>query len=85
MRVFLYLFFFILVGCSTTYKGKDIFGADEFVLDSYKIQYTFRFEEKTRDILKPIQPIYTITFPLFNEDFSQNLLNCIKPTLDQLF
>ena len=27
-----------LVGCSGPYMGKDLYGADEFVLDSYKIR-----------------------------------------------
>ncbi len=27
-----------LLGCGTTYQGKDIYGADEFVTDSYKIR-----------------------------------------------
>jgi polysaccharide biosynthesis/export protein len=29
---------FFLFGCSSTYYGKDRFGADEFVMDSYKIR-----------------------------------------------
>jgi polysaccharide biosynthesis/export protein len=41
MRIFIFfsiILSFLLVGCSTTYQGKDIYGADEFVLDSYKIK-----------------------------------------------
>ena len=34
-----FLIFLILVaGCSSPYMGKDLFGADEFVLDSYRIR-----------------------------------------------
>lgn len=29
---------FCLAGCTGSYTGKDLFGADEFVLDSYKIR-----------------------------------------------
>lgn len=32
------LVFFLSAGCSGPYMGKDLFGADEFVLDSYKIR-----------------------------------------------
>lgn len=32
------IFLGCLVGCSSPYMGKDIFGANEFVLDSYKIR-----------------------------------------------
>lgn len=39
MNVFFKFFFFlILCGCSSSYKGKDIYSADEFVIDSYKIK-----------------------------------------------
>jgi polysaccharide export outer membrane protein len=31
-------FLLLLAGCSSPYMGKDLFGADEFVLDSYKIR-----------------------------------------------
>jgi len=38
-RIILYLCLTIcLAGCSGPYMGKDLFGADEFVLDSYKIR-----------------------------------------------
>src|SRR5690348_10791426 len=29
---------FLMAGCSGPYMGKDLFGADEFVLDSYRIR-----------------------------------------------
>ena len=32
------LFLLLVAGCSGPYMGKDLFGADEFVLDSYKIR-----------------------------------------------
>jgi polysaccharide biosynthesis/export protein len=32
------LAFLLVAGCSSPYMGKDLFGADEFVLDSYKIR-----------------------------------------------
>ncbi len=32
------LVFLLAFGCSSPYMGKDLFGADEFVLDSYKIR-----------------------------------------------
>ena len=38
MRFFLPIFIWILSSCSTPYMGKDLFGADEFVIDSYKIR-----------------------------------------------
>lgn len=37
-RIILLLFSLCLVSCSGPYMGKDLFGADEFVLDSYKIR-----------------------------------------------
>jgi polysaccharide biosynthesis/export protein len=37
MRFFL-LSLLLAAGCSSPYMGKDLFGADEFVLDSYKIR-----------------------------------------------
>ncbi len=33
-----FLFLLLLTSCSGPYMGKDLFGADEFVLDSYKIR-----------------------------------------------
>ncbi len=36
--IFLLAPVFFLFGCSSTYYGKDRFGADEFVMDSYKIR-----------------------------------------------
>ena len=40
MRTFTYIIMAVLLtaGCSGPYMGKDLFGADEFVLDSYKIR-----------------------------------------------
>lgn len=38
MKSFFLLLCFILTSCSTSYNGKDVHGADEFVLDSYKIR-----------------------------------------------
>ena len=39
MRFFLkFMFLCVLASCSGPYIGKDVFGADEFVLDSYKIR-----------------------------------------------
>jgi polysaccharide biosynthesis/export protein len=39
MRILLWLSpLFLLLGCSHSYYGKDRFGADEFVMDSYKIR-----------------------------------------------
>jgi polysaccharide biosynthesis/export protein len=37
-RIILFVFSLCLAGCSGPYMGKDLFGADEFVLDSYKIR-----------------------------------------------
>ncbi len=38
-RIIIYLFTaFCLASCSGPYMGKDLYGADEFVLDSYKIR-----------------------------------------------
>lgn len=37
-RIILLVFSLCLAGCSGPYMGKDLFGADEFVLDSYKIR-----------------------------------------------
>lgn len=37
-RHFFLLFALLLAGCSGPYMGKEMFGADEFVLDSYKIR-----------------------------------------------
>lgn len=37
-RIILLSICLCLVGCSSPYMGKDLFGADEFVLDSYKIR-----------------------------------------------
>ena len=34
----LYFIFSLLCSCSGPYLGKEVFGADEFVLDSYKIR-----------------------------------------------
>ena len=36
--ILLILFSFFLISCSGPYMGKDVFGADEFVMDSYKIR-----------------------------------------------
>src|SRR3990167_8877640 len=38
MRKSFSLLLFLLAGCSSQYMGKELFGADEFVLDSYKIR-----------------------------------------------
>jgi polysaccharide biosynthesis/export protein len=38
MRFCLYGVLILLASCSGPYMGKDLFGADEFVLDSYKIR-----------------------------------------------
>lgn len=38
MRFFLFLILVALSSCNTPYMGKNLFGADEFVLDSYKIR-----------------------------------------------
>lgn len=38
MRYFLIFVLFLFSSCSSNYKGKDVYGADEFVLDSYKIK-----------------------------------------------
>src|SRR3990167_3901649 len=39
LKIFVFnIFSLFLVGCSGPYMGKDLFGADEFVLDSYKIR-----------------------------------------------
>jgi polysaccharide biosynthesis/export protein len=39
MKYFLFcLFFVIVIGCSSSYHGKEVFGADEFVRDSYRIR-----------------------------------------------
>jgi polysaccharide biosynthesis/export protein len=35
---FFFLIIFCLCGCSSNYQNKNIFGADEFVIDSYKIK-----------------------------------------------
>jgi polysaccharide export outer membrane protein len=37
-RLILFVFSLCLAGCGGPYMGKDLFGADEFVLDSYKIR-----------------------------------------------
>jgi polysaccharide biosynthesis/export protein len=37
-RIILTILTTLLVSCSSPYMGKDLFGADEFVLDSYKIR-----------------------------------------------
>src|SRR5437868_5398584 len=38
LKTIVFLFLALLTGCSGPYMGKDLFGADEFVLDSYKIR-----------------------------------------------
>jgi len=38
LKTTVFLFLILLTGCSGPYMGKDLFGADEFVLDSYKIR-----------------------------------------------
>lgn len=38
MRYLFVAIIFLLSSCSSTYRGKDVYGADEFVLDSYKIK-----------------------------------------------
>ena len=40
MTIFRFVFvsFFLLSSCSSPYMGKEIYGADEFVMDSYKIR-----------------------------------------------
>lgn len=68
-KFFFFLFFLFLFGCSTSYKGKDIYGADEFVIDSYKIK------EGKYSILE----MEGITF----EELDPNLLAEYKDTISE--
>jgi polysaccharide export outer membrane protein len=44
-------------GCSSNYHGKDIFGADEFVIDSYKIKEgKFSILEMEGEVVKDLSP-----------------------------
>ncbi len=61
---FCYLLLLVLASCSGPYMGKELYGADEFVLDSYKIREGkfsilemegFAYEELDEDLLDEYQ------------------------------
>ena len=73
MKSIFIFFLFFLCACTSNYNGKDVYGADEFVLDSYKIKegkYSilemegnlFEVEELSCDLLEE----YTDT--IFDDD-----------------
>jgi polysaccharide export outer membrane protein len=64
-----FVLFLLVVGCSPSYHGKDIFGADEFVRDSYRIK-------ESKNAILEMQGKET-------EDLAQDLLQEYKDTIQE--
>lgn len=58
-RLFLLFSLLLLASCSGPYMGKEVFGADEFVLDSYKIREgKFSILEMEGKCVEELDPVY---------------------------